>query len=151
MSKSFINIENCELWEMHLKKCIWGRAHIWTPPIYTMVTPLGGTNTVTPWLYYDWTAMEVHIAYLWVLCLYQMELPEYNNIVMKIMLGETFNFAMCLPYYFSGYSISATQQSRTQALTPGCFQLALVETWPDCFTCSYIYSLCFFFIKYFFI
>ncbi len=27
---------------MHLKKYIWGRAHIWTPPpnIYTMVTPL---------------------------------------------------------------------------------------------------------------
>ncbi len=33
MSKSLPIYENCELWETHLKKNIWGRAHIWTPPI----------------------------------------------------------------------------------------------------------------------
>ncbi len=47
------------------------------------------------------------------------------------------SFAMRLPYYFSGYSISQQPQRLentlpSQALTPGCFQLALVETWPDC-------------------
>ncbi len=70
---------------MHLKKNYLGKgSHLDPPNIYTMVTPLGGTNTVTPWLYYDWTAMEKFILLVSeYLCLYQMELPEYNNIVMK--------------------------------------------------------------------
>ncbi len=59
-----------------------------------------------------------------------------NNIVIKIMLGETFHSrCVCqitsadIPYH-SNRSVSNTLPS--QALTPGCFQLALVETWPDC-------------------
>ncbi len=35
------------------------------------------------------------------LCLYQMELPEYNNIVMKNNAWRNISFAMRLPYYFS--------------------------------------------------
>ncbi len=71
------------------------------------------------------------------LCLYQMEVPEYNNIVMKNNAWRNISFAMRLPYYFSGYSISLQPQRlentlSSQALTPGCFQLALVQTWPDC-------------------
>ncbi len=75
------------------------------------------------------------------LCLYQMELPEYHNIVMKIMLGETFHSrCVChitsadIPYH-SNHSISTEKNKNTlpsQALTAGRFQLALVDTWPDC-------------------
>ncbi len=46
-------------------------------------------------------------------CLYQMELhntiilkKKYNNIVMKNNAWRNISFAMRLPYYFSGYSIS---------------------------------------------
>ncbi len=63
------------------------------------------------------------------LCLYQMELPEYNNIVMKNNAWRNISFAMLLQRIFH---IIATAASRTQALTPGCFQLALVDTGPDC-------------------
>ncbi len=67
----------------------------------------GGTNTVTPCLYYDLTAMEKLILLVSeYLCLYQMELPEYNNIVMKNNAWRNISFAMCLPDYFSGYYIS---------------------------------------------
>ncbi len=67
----------------------------------------GGTNTVTPCLYYDVTAMEKLILLVSeYLCLYQMELPEYNNIVMKNNAWRNISFEMRLPYYFSGYSIS---------------------------------------------
>ncbi len=69
----FINIWKLWIVGNALKKMYLGKgSHLDPPNIYTMVTPLGGTNTVTPWLYYDWTAMEVHIAYLWVF----MSLPD---------------------------------------------------------------------------
>ncbi len=64
-------------------------------------------SMVTPCLYYDWTTMEKLILLVSeYLCLYQMELPEYNNIIMKNNAWRNISFAMRLPYYFSGYSIS---------------------------------------------
>ncbi len=77
------------------------------------------------------------------LCFYQMELLEYHNIVMKNNAwGETFNLrCIChitsadIPYH-SNHSVS-TEKNKintlpSQALTAGRFQLALVDTWPDC-------------------
>ncbi len=104
-------------------------------------------------MYYDLTAMEKLILLISeYLCLYQMELPEYNNIVMKNNAWRNISFAMRLPYYFSGYSISKQPRRLehtlpSQALTPGCFQLALVDTGPDCFYLQLHIQPVFFFLS----
>ncbi len=90
------------------------------------------------------------------LCLYQMELPEYNNIVMKIMLEKHFIRDASATLLQRIFHIIATAASRKYAALLSAhtwgFQLALVETWPDCcYLQLHIQPVFFFFIKYFFI
>ncbi len=94
------------------------------------------------------------------LCLYQMELPEYNNIVMKNNAWRNISFAMSailLQRIFHIIATTASQNTKnkntlpSQALTAGRFQLALVVTWPDCCYLQLHIQPVIFLIKYFFI
>ncbi len=74
------------------------------------------------------------------LCLYQMVVPEYHNIVMKNNVFETFH-SRCVCHITSAdiqYHSNRPSQLKknqntlpSQALIAGRFQLALVDMWPD--------------------
>ncbi len=160
----FINIWKLWIVGNALKKIYLGKgSHLDPPNIYTMVTPLPShpacTTTEQQWRSSYCLSLSIYVFTRW-------NCRSTIILLWKIMLGETFHSrCVChinsadIPYH-SNRSVSKIRcplkRSHLGTYICLCSHLGVFSWlwWKRgliVVTCSYIYSLCFFFIKYFFI